>query len=65
MARVGKEFRDAVAFAADQFGITVEAARTMIQEDWTRNGNMVPGKLSGFLGSARYVTVGTLTCGRP
>jgi len=45
MARVGKDFRDAVAFAAGQFGIPLEAARTMIQDDWTRNGNMVPGWL--------------------
>lgn len=45
MARVGKEFRDAVAFAARQFNIPVEAARKMIQDDWTRNGNMVPGWL--------------------
>lgn len=45
MARVGKDFRDAVAFAAGQFGITVETARKMIQDDWTRNGNMVPGWL--------------------
>lgn len=45
MARVGKDFRDAVAFAARQFGITVEAAGKMIQDDWTRNGNMVPGWL--------------------
>lgn len=45
MARIGKEFRDAVAFAARQFNISVEAARKMIQDDWTRNGNMVPGWL--------------------
>lgn len=45
MARVGKDFRDAVAFAAEQFGLPVEAARTMVQDDWTRNGNMVPGWL--------------------
>lgn len=45
MARVGKDFRDAVAFVADQFGITVDTARSMVQEDWTRNGNMVPGWL--------------------
>ena len=45
MARVGKDFRDAVTFAAGQFGITVETARRMIHDDWTRNGNMVPGWL--------------------
>jgi hypothetical protein len=45
MGRVGKDFRDAVAFAAAQFGISVEAARELIQDDWTRNGNMVPGWL--------------------
>lgn len=45
MARVGKEFRDAVVFAARQFGLPVEDARKMIQDDWTRNGNMVPGWL--------------------
>lgn len=45
MARVGKDFRDAVAFAARQFGLPVEVAQKMIQDDWTRNGNMVPGWL--------------------
>jgi hypothetical protein len=45
MGRVGKDFRDAVEFAAAQFGIAVEAARELIQDDWTRNGNMVPGWL--------------------
>lgn len=29
-------------FAASQFGISVEAAGELIQDDWTRNGNMVP-----------------------
>ncbi|MDQ0867462.1 hypothetical protein QF036_005113 [Arthrobacter globiformis] len=45
VARVGKEFRDAVVFAAHQFGVPVEEARRLIQDDWTRNGNMVPGWL--------------------
>ena len=38
MARVAKEFRDAIAFAARQFGVPVEEARIMIQDDWTRDG---------------------------
>jgi hypothetical protein len=45
MARVGKDFRDAVAFASRQFGLSLKAARELIQDDWTRNGNMVPGWL--------------------
>lgn len=45
MGRVGKDFRDAVAFAAAQFDLPIEAARKLIQDDWTRNGNMVPGWL--------------------
>lgn len=63
MARVGKAFRDAVAFAADQFGITVEAARRMIQEDWTRNGNMVPGWLPANWRDGRLIY--TLEIKRP
>jgi hypothetical protein len=63
MARVGKDFRDAVAFAADQFGITVEAARTMIQDDWTRNGNMVPGWLPASWRDGRLMY--TLQINRP
>jgi hypothetical protein len=43
--RVGKEFRSAVAFAAEQFGISQDEARGLIEEDWIRNGNMVPGWL--------------------
>lgn len=45
MARVGQDFRNAVAFAASQFGISLEEARRLVCEDWTRNGNMVPGWL--------------------
>jgi hypothetical protein len=63
MARVGKDFRDAVAFAADQFGVTVEAARKMIQEDWTRNGNMVPGWLPANWRDGRLIY--TLQINRP
>ncbi|MCW2132378.1 hypothetical protein [Arthrobacter sp. VKM Ac-2550] len=43
--RVGSQFRSAVAFAAQQFGISGDEARRLIEEDWTRNGNMVPGWL--------------------
>lgn len=32
MARVGKDFRGAVAFTADQFDITIDAVRKMIQD---------------------------------
>lgn len=45
MAKVGKNFRDAVAFAAEQFGLPLERAWTVVQDDWTRNANMVPGWL--------------------
>ncbi|GAC1373439.1 MAG: hypothetical protein NVSMB43_11050 [Pseudarthrobacter sp.] len=63
MARVGKDFRDAVAFAADQFGVTVETARKMIQEDWTRSGNMVPGWLPANWRDGRLIY--TLQINRP
>lgn len=45
MARVAKDFRNAIAFAARQFDVSLEEARRMTQDDWTRNGNMVPGWL--------------------
>jgi hypothetical protein len=55
MARVGKDFRDAVAFASRQFGMSLEAARELIQDDWTRNGNMVPGWLPASWRDGRLV----------
>ena len=45
VARVANDFRNAIAFAAEQFDVTVEEASKMVQDDWTRNGNMVPGWL--------------------
>ena len=42
---VGHRFRSAVAFAAAQFGIPEAEAQELVEEDWTRNGNMVPGWL--------------------
>lgn len=45
VARVANDFRNAIAFAARQFNVTVEEASKMVQDDWTRNGNMVPGWL--------------------
>jgi hypothetical protein len=44
-AQVGSRFRSAVAFAAGQFGISEDEAGKLIEEDWVRNGNMVPGWL--------------------
>jgi hypothetical protein len=46
MALVGKEFRDAVAFAARQFDLPVDVAQEMIHDDRTRNGYLVPGWLA-------------------
>ncbi|GLB68716.1 RES domain-containing protein [Arthrobacter mangrovi] len=43
--RVGDQFNSAVAFAAEQFGITKENAQKLVEEDWARNGNMMPGWL--------------------
>lgn len=45
MARVGQGFRNAVAFAASQFGLPLEEARKLVHDDWSRNGNMIPGWL--------------------
>lgn len=44
-SRVGPRFAAAVQFAADFFGIPLEQAEADIREEWTRNGNMVPGWL--------------------
>lgn len=43
--RIGREFGNAVAFAARTFGITLTAAHQMVEDDWAANGNMVPGWL--------------------
>ncbi|MCG2623016.1 RES domain-containing protein [Arthrobacter sp. I2-34] len=45
ITRVGNRFRSAVSFAAAQFGIPEAEAQALVEEDWTRNGNMVPGWL--------------------
>ena len=45
VARVANDFRNAIAFAARQFGVPLEEAGKMVRDDWTRNGNMVPGWL--------------------
>lgn len=44
-ARVGPAFNSAVEFAAHHFGISAALAREEIEEEWTRNGNLVPGWL--------------------
>lgn len=43
--QVAKNFRTAVKFAAKRFGFSYEETAQRIEEDWVRNGNMVPGWL--------------------
>ena len=42
---VASRFRSAVVFAAERFDLPEEEALKLIEEDWVRNGNMVPGWL--------------------
>lgn len=45
MARVRKKFRSAVDFVSRHFGMSWEQAWDEVMEDWSRNGNMVPGSV--------------------
>jgi hypothetical protein len=40
--RVGKEIRSAATFAAEQFEISQDGVRQLTEEDWIRDGYMVP-----------------------
>lgn len=53
--RVAADFRSAVAFAATRFGIAEETAARLVEEDWVRNGNMVPGWLPASWRDGRLV----------
>lgn len=43
--RVGAKYRSAITFVASTFGISGLDAQKMVQEEWTANGNMIPGWL--------------------
>ncbi|MGM0928879.1 MAG: hypothetical protein ACQEXN_04110 [Actinomycetota bacterium] len=52
---MGRQFNSAVTFAAEQFDITTEEAQRLIEEDWARNGNMMPGWLPASWRDGRLV----------
>lgn len=45
MARTSRQYRDAISYVADFFGISREKAQEQVNDDWAANNNMVPGWL--------------------